>query len=44
MKYVSKLNFSELMKKESIFLTENNPSKTPERREKMKNQILCEYQ
>ena len=35
----SKLNFSELMKKESIFLTENNPSKTPERREKMKNQM-----
>jgi hypothetical protein len=35
----SKLNFSELMKKESIFLTENNPSKTSESREKMKNQM-----
>jgi hypothetical protein len=35
----SKLNFSELMKKDSIFLTDNNPSKTPERREKMKKQM-----
>ena len=35
----SKLNFSQLMKKDSIFLTDNNPSKTPERREKMKKQM-----
>jgi hypothetical protein len=35
----SKLNFIDLMKKESVFIGSKNPAKTPERREKMKKQM-----